>query len=262
MARGGSDVGYQRLKTDRATFAILVVLALAGVGLLIAGEKTSDAHHPIWRAVLLSLGGLLVASATLTLLWELRGRRTFAQEVLAAAGVAADTRKAGLRAIAGDYLHVTDWPELFRNAHEIDVFASWGATWRRTYEREWNAWIERRNVRLRVLLPNSADDTLVTHLARRFDKTEDYVRERINETRRYYDEELRARAGEGTEIAVRHLSRAPVWSYYGMGQTVVAVLYAQSLTSAPEVPAMVFTKGGDTGRFFAGQFDACWNEAG
>lgn len=95
-----------------------------------------------------------MASATLSLLWEMRGRRIFAKEVLAAAGVADDVRRSGLRAISDQYLEVADWAELFRNATEIDLLSSWGATWRRRYESEWNQWIERPNVRLRVLLPD------------------------------------------------------------------------------------------------------------
>lgn len=107
------DVTLERLKTDKAALGILAPCAVAGLILLWAGEETSDQSHAIWRAVLLNLGGLLVATATLTMLWELRGRRTFAQEVLAAAGVASDARTAGLRGISGDYLHVADWEHLF-----------------------------------------------------------------------------------------------------------------------------------------------------
>jgi hypothetical protein len=239
---------------------VVVVIALVGVGLLIAGEHNSDAHHAIWRAVLLNLGGLFVASATLAFVWEIIGKRVFSQEVLAAAGVGADTRAAGLRAISGRYLDVADWPDLFRHATEIDLVVSWGATWRRTYEREINEWIGRARVTLRVLLPDPTDDELVAHLAKRFDKTPEYVRERINETASYY-EGLQARAGGGSSVAVRFISRAPVWSYYRLGAIVVATLYPASLASTPEVTAFVVEERGEMGQFFTNQFEACWTEA-
>lgn len=243
------------------TLGMLVVLVAAGVVLLAAGERTSDANHPIWRAVLLSVGGLLVASATLSILWELRGRRVFAEEVLAAAGVADDVRRSGLRAVSDDYLEVADWPELFRNATEIDLLASWGATWRRRFERQWIEWIKQPNVRLRVLLPDSTDTALLAHLAGRFDKDVDYVKSRINETSGFYAG-LQRTGGENTTVEVRHIVRAPVWGYYRMGATVVATLYPSSLASAPGVPSMVFEDRGEVGRFFRGQFDLTWSEAG
>jgi hypothetical protein len=44
------DTALARLRTDRRTLAILAVLVVVGVVLLEAGERSSDAHHPIWRA--------------------------------------------------------------------------------------------------------------------------------------------------------------------------------------------------------------------
>jgi hypothetical protein len=262
VARGrdGRDWQVQRLRTDRRTVGILAALAAVGVVFLLAGERNSDANHPYWRAILLSLGGLFVASATLSFVWELAGKRLFAQEVLAAAGVAADVRRAGLRAISGDYLDVADWPELFRNATEIDLFASWAATWRRTHERHWIEWIERPNVKLRVLLPDSEDRDLLEHLAHRFSKDPSYVNDRIHETAEFY-QGLHATAGEGTTVEVRFITRAPVWGYYRMGATVVATLYPNALSSAPWVPAMVLADRGETGQFFRSQFDLCWGES-
>jgi hypothetical protein len=215
--RDNKDLALRRLKSERMALLVLALVALVGAGLLVAGERNSDAHHPIWRAVLLNMGGLFVASATLAFIWELIGKRVFSQEVLAAAGVGADTRAAGLRAISGEYLNVADWRHLFRNATEIDLLASWGATWRRTYERDINEWIGRPKVTLRVLLPNPANDPLIIHLAERFAKTPGYVRERIEETAAYY-RGLEERAGRDTTIAVQYIDRGPVGATTGSGQ--------------------------------------------
>lgn len=250
----------RRLKSERMAVIVVVIVALVGIGLLVAGERNSDAQHPIWRAVLLNLGGLFVASATLAFVWEVIGKRVFSQEVLAAAGVGADTRAAGLRAISGKYLDVADWPDLFRHATEIDLVVSWGATWRRTYEREINEWSGRGKVRLRVLLPDHSDEELVGHLAKRFDKEPEYVHARIDETASYY-RSLQGRAGSGSSVTVRFIKRAPVWAYYRLGATVVATLYPASLESTPEVPAFVLEGRGEMGQFFTNQFESCWAEA-
>jgi hypothetical protein len=248
------------LLSDWATIGYLIGLLVLGVGLMVVGERTSDANHPVWRALLLGWGALFIATATVSLFWELWGRRAFSQEVLAAAGVAADARHAGLRAINDEYLRVADWPDLFHNAQEIDLFASWGSTWRKAHEAQWHDWIKQQSVRLRVLLPQPADAALLTHLARRFEKTEEYVRGKIEETASFY-RGLQQDGGDGATIEIRHLVRAPVWAYYRLGGTIVTTLYPASLASAPTVPAMVFDSRGSTGQFFVKQFEACWAEA-
>lgn len=139
-------------------------------------------------------------------------------------------------------------------------FASWGSTWRKAHEARWHEWIKQRNVRLRVLLPEPDDAALLKHLAQRFDKSEEYVRAKIQETAEFY-KALQQQAGDGTTIEVRHLVRAPVWAYYRFGGTIVTTLYPASLASAPTVPAMVFDSRGSTGQFFVGQFESCWGEA-
>ena len=111
-----------------------------------------------------------------------------------------------------------------------------------------------------MLLPQPGDAPLLAHLAQRFDKTQDYVRGKIEETTAFY-EGLRQNAGAGATIEVRHLIRAPVWAYYGFGGMIVITLYPASLASAPTVPAMAFDSRGSTGQFFIKQFEACWDEA-
>ena len=253
------DVLVERARTNGRALLILLGLVLAGAAILVAGEHNSDAHQPIWRAVLLSVGGLLVASATLAFVWELVGKRRFAQEVLAAAGVAADVRLAGLRAISDDYVGVVDWPEHFRQSMEIDLLVSWGATWRKRYERQWVEWVEQKNVRLRVMLPNADNSALVEHLAKRFMKDPGYVQDHIEESRDFYLGLTRS-AGPGATVDVRYLDRAPVWGYYRLGATVVATLFPASTKSTPGVPAMVFETRGQVGQFFQDQFDKCWSE--
>ena len=72
--------------------------------------------------------------------------------------------------------------------------------------------------------------------------------------------DLAGQAESKAEISIRHLARAPVWSYYRLGEVLVTTLYPQTLDSqAP--PAMVFATDGETGQFFVSQFDSCWAEA-
>jgi hypothetical protein len=255
-----TDLRLRRFITDWRTLLFLGAMTVVGIALMVVGERTSDANHPLWRALLLAWGGLFVATATVSLFWELWGRRSFSQEVLAAAGVATDAREAGLRALNHEYLQVADWPELFHHAREIDLFASWGSTWRQAHEARWQEWSRQGNVRLRVLLPQPGDPALLKHLADRFMKTENYVRGKIEETAAFY-KGLGENAGDGTTVEVRHLVRAPVWAYYRLGGTIVTTLYPASLVSAPSVPAMVFDGRGSTGQFFTKQFEACWDEA-
>ncbi len=206
---------------------------------------------------MLNVGSLVMATALLSLLWELRGRRVFAQEVLAAAGVAADVRAAGLRAVNAEYLRVAKWSDLFRDTTSIDLLVSWSATWRSSNEALWKAWIGRSGVMLRVLLPDPDDPSVVAELAKRFDMSNVDVISKIREAAAFYSA-LQGDAGTASTVTVAYSPFAPVWAYYGFGGTRIVTVYPATPGRTPDVPAMVFTADGSVGAFLGSQFERAW----
>src|SRR4051794_1461581 len=86
----------------------------------------------------------------LAVAWDLLGRRAFAREVLAEAGLGVDVEQAGLRKVTDQYLKEVEWEELFRVATRIDVFVAYGNSWRNMNRQELKTFLQDPGHRLKV----------------------------------------------------------------------------------------------------------------
>src|SRR4051812_10894769 len=76
-----------------AQFAIgAISFIVVGIALIRASEWAD--LWPNWKPVLANIGGLLVASVGVGVLWELVGRRTFVEEIFEAASVSSEVQSA------------------------------------------------------------------------------------------------------------------------------------------------------------------------
>jgi hypothetical protein len=80
------------------------------------------AHGPsAWDSVLREGGALLFVTATLSVVWDLRGRRQLTNEVLSAAGLSKAITDAGLTELTTHYAEI-DWNGLLNRASHVDLF--------------------------------------------------------------------------------------------------------------------------------------------
>lgn len=183
-------------------------------------------------------GRLLLVTVALTLLWELHGRRVFADEVLELASVGSDVRAAGLRSVNMNYLEGVAWPELLMGAPEIDLVVSWANTWRNQHLERLRKVIANGG-KLRVLLPDPDDEAGVRSLATQFDMSDEDV---VKEIRRAAKEYAQLRSGGGTVEIWFRPAVAP-WALYRVGTTAVFTLY-RAARERGNVPVVVATQPG------------------
>lgn len=238
--------------------AVAVVL---GVALLVTATLLEDhAGAPKWVTTpLREMGALLFVTSVLTLAWDIRGKRILADEVLAAAGVAAEVRQAGLLHVTDSYLDGVEWKKLLSNSREVDLFFSYASTWRNAHATEMRSLVLSQGATLRVILPDPGDRALMADLASRYGYEQaamvDRVRDAINDF-----QGLKQAAKNGSTVEVRFTTRAPVFSYYRFDKTTVSALYAQVLGRVP-VPTFVSERGGRLSEFFDQQFVSLWESA-
>src|SRR5690606_27560373 len=105
--------------------AALIAIGTVAAGALILWWSTAWASSAPMAAFLGQLGGLLVATGLLTVVWDVFGRRAFAREVLAKARLSADVVDSGITRITDQYLHEVAWEELFDGARHIDIVVAY-----------------------------------------------------------------------------------------------------------------------------------------
>jgi hypothetical protein len=248
----------ERVSRTAGRFAIgVVVLGIALMGL---ANWSSEPTGASWlEATLNDLGALLVVSGTLTVLWELLGRRALTDEVLAAANLSSDVTAANLQRVSTRYLIDAEWNALFSSARNVDLFFAYAQTWRNSHATALRGLVARPDVRLRVVLPDPTEDRLMALLAAKFGYEAADLQTKIQGALRDF-ENLAQQAHSSASVNVRLTNQFPVYTYYRFDHQALVVLYSQVVGRA-DMPMFQFEKGGTLYRHFESQFETLWDRS-
>ncbi len=243
-------------RTNLWTVLIAIGVALIGVLFLsIAAKWQWLAGYPGIQSVIRELGGLLIASVAVAMLWELFAKRAFLVELMAKAKLAEEVRASGLVTITHDFQRGIDWPQLFKNVSKLDIFFAYGSTWRGTNTPELRALAIRAGARIRVVLPDPDNEALMSELARRFNTSVDDMKKKIldaaDDFKNIFGEPPRTRA----DFSLWYLPVSPVFSFYRFDHIAILALYKHRKERG-EIPTFVAEQGGKLYDFVRQEFDA------
>jgi hypothetical protein len=237
----------------------LIAIVSAGVGglFLYVSELAWFERHESFGTLANQVGGLLIASVALAVLWELVGRRSFFQEMLEVLRFKNDMESAGLDSIGTDYSKVIDWERRLDGAKKVDIFAAWATTWRNTNQARLARIASRSDSKIRVCLPDPNDVECVKIFATRFNMTEDRVRNKLTEAIDGY-KDLDGGAGSGrVEIYVSAVFRA--FTAYRVDDVFIVTLYHHKDNRSATVPALSCREGGTLYDFFSADLEGVLN---
>ena len=224
MPSDGEGKFVRAIHTYR-TVLIAIAGVCAGVILLyISGSPSFAQNQPSLQTLVRELGSLLIVTGGITILWDLKGRREFADEVLAKAQVSADVRSSGLQRLSMQYLSDVEWSRMFQRAREIEIFVSYGTTWRSVHWARFEEFSRGKGNRLRVYLPDPEDQTTVSVLALRYDSTSEQIKQRITEAASAFASLRQARGG--ADIRIYYRRGDPTFACYRFDDEIVVTLYS------------------------------------
>lgn len=152
------------------------------------------------------------------------------------AELAADTAAAGLLRIGANYLNELEWDALFTDVRELDIFVAYGQTWRNLHARRLHQLAQRADARIRVFLPDPADEATMSVLADRFSITSMEMTRRVKATR---DEYQAIRQPSGATIEVYYRIGDRVFSFYRLDHIAVVGFYSHSRNRLSAIPVLV-----------------------
>lgn len=243
---------YRKLVTLET---VLIAAAGLGVGLLllyVAGRDDWMATRHGLQSVLNNLGGLLIVSVAVSILWDLVGKRAFAREILDNARTTADVDAAGLMRIGTNYLEDPDWERLFLEVVKLDIFFAYGRTWRNSNHSRLADLAARRAARIRVYLPDPNHTDTMRRLADRFSISEQSLMDAIHESRDYF---FGLAKGARATIEVYYRGGDSTFSCYRFDRTAVLTLYTHSRCRT-QVPTIVCREGGSLYEFVRAELRA------
>lgn len=216
-------------RTITTLLTVIASLALAALGVLFlfASEGLTWASDEMWmKSILSNLGGLLIASASLAIFWELFSKRAFLNELFSAAKLNEDVRIFGLTAISIEPVRGPDFQKLIKQATSLDIFVCYANTWRSTHEPELKYLASKSNAKIRLIVPNSANIALMNDLAKRFNaQSASAIATKINDAIDEYKALFLSSNNKTLDFSVWQHEETPVTSFYLFNSCCVVTLY-------------------------------------
>lgn len=250
-----------RARASLVTLGAALIVLVVGLGLRIIANEWAwmrDTHTSI-AALARELSSLFIVTVAVTLVWELAAKRAFVDELIAKArheltGIIAETRvaeevrAAGLKVFTKDFWNGLDWLSLFKDANTVDLFFAYARSWVGAYTPQLQELARRKDVRIRVVLPNPQNPETISELARRFNKKPDEVRTDIEDTvtdlMNIFAEPFKDRADKSPpNFSLYFCSKSPVFTFYRFDKLAVMALY-KHLSGKGGIPVFVVEKGG------------------
>jgi hypothetical protein len=246
-----------RLLLSLRGWQIAAVLVFVGVGLLwLSAHLAHSGPENAVETTVREVGALLLATGALSVLWDLLGRRALTDDLMAAASLASNINESGLQQVARHYLDA-DWNGMLASATQVDLFFAYARTWRNAHATALRELVGRGGTRLRVILPDKADDALMGQLAAKYRYPVPTLRSHIEDAESDI-ENLRRQASPQAMVELKRTCEFPVFTYYRFDRTCIVALYAQA-PGRVDVPTLECAQGGSLYAFFRDQFDALWN---
>lgn len=239
---------------------VSIITAAFGVVLIYLG----GAFPQYWKthagidALVDNLGALLVISVALGLLWELFLKRSFTRELLEAMNSTNDLDRAGIISIGTQSLQDSDWENLFRSVHELDIFVAYGNTWRNTHLSQLQDLAKRKKAHIKVYLADPNNELTMQVLAGRAGLSTDEVKQKIIGAKKDFEA---LRVSGGAIIEVCYFSSARVFTLYRFDNEAVLELYQHAKMKTSTFPTLVCRKGGTFYDFLESELDAIRSES-
>ena len=211
----------ERVTLRTALLSLLIVIL--GIVLLAVSTPVQTAGYHKIATLMQESGAALFIAGVLAFMWELALKRTFADEVLAKANMSRDLAEAGINVITDSFQDGSiKWDQLFKNACRLDIFISYGHTWRNSQLERIDKLLSSEDGKLRVILPDPDDGQVVENLSLRFQMGSEVVKREIQDAKEFF-EHRKNRAKGTVEIYFTRIS--PLFSFYRFNNKAVFALY-------------------------------------
>lgn len=249
-----------RRVTTLSWLFVAVAMFLIGMGLIAASSADVNSDHPFWKAFSGNIGGVLLATGLISLLWELISRRVFLSEVFSVARLSEDIKRSGLHRLTTNFQHDVEWPELLGSAKRIDVFVSYARTWRNNNLSLLRAFAGRSGNQMNLILPDPDNADVMRELARRYSTTPQTVQDRVNETINAFAGMFDKRQGGKGQLSIWVTEVTPVFTFYRIDKKYVIAAYRHR-PDRGDIPTLVCDRRGELTDFIDREYEYFTSES-
>lgn len=252
-----AQTSLNRKITWLSATAISSGLFIIGLFLLLMTREDAwvSINYPTIGILLKEIGGIIAASGLVAIIWEISIKRTFFNEVMEKVGLASDVDKSGLTGITMRFYQDIDWAGLLKNTKNLDIFFSYGSTWRHINTVQLSD-LATRGVSIRVVLPDTDDEILMTQLGNRYGYDKDEMKRRISGAKTDLLEKFN---GSPSDLKLYRTKIAPLFDIYKFDDVAIITLFKHRKDRVP-VPAFQLKRGGELYDFADSEIKAFFND--
>lgn len=164
--------------------------------------------------------------------------------------VAPSTGETGLIGLTTDFYRGVPWSRLLRDAQQIDIFFTYGRSWRHTLTSDFDRLAHRGKYDMRVIMPDTSDPTSegLLETAKRAGQTVAQLTLNIQEAVAFFHDTV------GADIWFSQA--AHLFASYRFDDTIVVTLYNNQRGQTSGIPTLICHRGGSFFEFFESDFTA------
>lgn len=244
-------------RTNLRTIVVSGAIFAIGISLLLVSEWSDYVIAKTWlKAVVSNLGGLLVATVSIAILWELVSKRAFLDELLETAGLVEDIKSLGLVSISTNPLNGPNFEKLIKDSSKVDIFVCYANTWRAANEEHLRALARKPKVKVQLIVPNPDNMLLMEELNKRFNgASKEVMAEKVKVAIEDFKAIFNSTGAVKADFSVWVHDEDPVTSFYRFDNKVVVTLYKHA-KGRGNVPTFVAEAGGSLHSYVEAEIEA------
>jgi hypothetical protein len=245
--------------TNLKMVIITIAFTIGGVILLYLSEKSSLLkNHPGMQRILGQLAGLLLITATLTLIWDLIGKRSLANEIMSRVHLSGDLEHLNVLGITLSPDSI-QWLDFLKKTKNLDVFLIHGTTWRGQWGGQIRRIVKTPGSTVRIILPDTKQSGLIHAISESTGEDPNFITRRIQEAFKYFQSIAQEAGDGGGRIEIWMTECFPAFSLCRFDSTAVICLYSYSGKST--LPHIVCGRPGLLYEFIVQQFETLVQES-
>ena len=199
----------------------LLIIAIGVIVILVIGDSGWGER---WQILVTQLFSIIIITTALNIIWEQYSKERFKKEILGAKSFADEIERAGLKKIPSTkgFNEEIDWEKHFNEVRNLDLFVSWGYSWRQNNRLRLKNFAEREDTKANIILPDYEEEQIVAQLAQWFTMdTEDVVKE-IKKSAKDFDKLFNDKE---VDYQILLANTTPVYSFYRFDHVGILALY-------------------------------------
>ncbi|MDH4225704.1 MAG: hypothetical protein OEW12_08675 [Deltaproteobacteria bacterium] len=214
--------------TNHLTLFFSIGFFIIGIGCLFFSETDWVKGFGLWvKSAISNFGGVIVATSVITIFWDLIAKRAFLNEILDTTKLVEEIRIFGLRGISNEPIKGPDFTKLIKNTTNLDVFFCYAKTWRSNNESALRD-LSKKAPRVRLIVPNPENKTLMDELGKRFGKGHSEIQKYIQDAIDDFKIIFSNKSNTKVEFSVWVHDQSPVESFYIFDSYAIITFYKQN----------------------------------